>query len=322
MITAYAVLTAAENDFRYILVIWAFQFCDTLLVSVHDQPLLKSGLNYDRLPSIALPATAPSLSSPAHQLSCANTSSPPSRKKQVSSSSKSAPVSPVSTPSHHHALKVSAQDHQLTSFKTDPLDPQTTNAKGVFELANSSSSTSSSRQATESIKKLYDLTFTESQKEDYQKLLDLETLEEEETESLLKEEEEVTTSPGSFLSFRKSFKMSPKRRRESRKHCAKPEGGSPELPHLGSNSSSRRKTTAGSKIEKPRFYLRDILPVLKEKNELKEQVHLLEDEVASLKRYQIFIKAVPSFIVYLVHGITSLIFIVSVEDFALLTPQG
>ena len=266
------------------------QVCDTLLVSVHEQPFLKSGLDYDHLPSIASPAKPPTLSSPALQPSYSDNSSSSSRKKQVSSSSKSAPLStrgPDASSSHHHqhAWEVSAQTHQLTSFKTVPLDPQTTSAKGTIKPANSCSGVSPTQQAAESIKKLYDLTFTESEKEENQKLLEAEGIlrKEEEVDSPVKEEE-VTTPSGPFLSFRKSFKISPKHR-ESRKRSARSEG-SPELPHIGSSSSSRRKTIAGGKIEKPKFYLRDILPVLKEKNQLKEQVHLLEDEVASLKRYR------------------------------------
>jgi hypothetical protein len=147
---------------------------------------------------------------------------------------------------------------------------------------------SASQQAAESIKKLYDLTFTESEKEENQRLVEVkeEKLEgEEEVDCSVKEKEvEETTTSGPFLNFRKSFKVS-QRHRESRKRCAKSEG-SPELPRVASNPPSRRKIVAGGKIEKPKFYLRDILPVLKERNQLKEQVHLLEDEVASLKRYQ------------------------------------
>ena len=209
--------------------------------------------------------------------------------------SKSAPVSPLSTPSlshgpdassshhlSHHALEVLVQDNKLITFKTDPLDPETTSAKGSIKPANGKG-VSATQQAAESIKKLYDLTFTESQKEENQRLMEMkEKLEEEEETDSPTKEEAVSAPSGPFLSFRKSFKMS-QRHRESRKRCAKSEG-SPELPHVRSNPPSRRKTIAGGKIEKPKFYLRDILPVLKERNQLKEQVHLLEDEVASLKR--------------------------------------
>ena len=242
----------------------------------------------------AKPTTLSSLTPPQPSGHDDNTSSLSLRKRQeFSLKSKSAPVSPISTPSllsrgpyashSHHALEVSLQDNKVTTFKTDPLSPETTSAKGDIEPT-SGTGASTSQQAAESIKKLYDLTFTESEKEENQWLLEVkEKLEgEEEVDSPVGEKEEAdTTSSGPFLSFRKSFKTS-QRHRESRKRCAKSEG-SPELPRVASNPPSRRKTIAGGKIEKPKFYLRDILPVLKERNQLKEQVHLLEDEVASLK---------------------------------------
>ena len=267
---------------------WSIQFCDTLLVSIHEQPLLRSGLDYDQLPPPSKPTTVTSLT--LHPSGHNNTSSSSSRKRQAFSS-KSAPVSPISTPSlshgpyashSHHALEVSLHDNKVTTFKTDPLNPETTTARGSIRPINGKG-VSASQQAAESIKKLYDLTFTESGKEENQRMLEeKEKLEgEEEADSPVKEETDTTPS-GPFLSFRKSFKAS-QRHRESRKRCAKSEG-SPELPHVASNPPSRRKTIAGGKIEKPKFYLRDILPVLKERNQLKEQVHLLEDEVASLKR--------------------------------------
>lgn len=274
---------------------WPIQFCDTLLVSVNEQPLLRSGLDYDQLPPIAPAAKPSTLSSLNLQTSTqSNTSSLSSRKLQEFAS-KSAPVSPLSTPSHshgsgalsshhfsHHALEVSLQDNKVTSFKTDPLNPEITSAKGSIKPA-SGGGILATQQAAESIKKLYDLTFTESQKEESQRLLEAKEKpeEEEEIDSSVKEEA-VAAPSGPFMSFRKSFKMS-QRHRELRKRSAKSEG-SPELPHVASNPSSRRKTIAGGKVEKPKFYLRDILPVLKERNQLKEQVHLLEDEVASLKR--------------------------------------
>ena len=270
------------------------QFCDTLIVSLHEQPLLRSGLDYDQLPLVVPPAKPTTLSSLTLQSSAQSSTSSLSLRKQQEFSSKSAPVSPISTPSlshgpytssshhlSHHALEVSLQDNKVTTFKTDPLDPETTSAKGSIKPANGTG-VSASQQAAESIKKLYDLTFTESEKIENQRLLEAkEKLEVEEIDSPVKEERDMTSSVP-FLSFRKSFKTS-QRHRESRKHCAKSEG-SPELPHVASNPPSRRKTIAGGKIEKPKFYLRDILPVLKERNQLKEQVHLLEDEVASLKR--------------------------------------
>ena len=275
---------------------WPIQFCDTLLVSIHEQPLLRSGLDYDHLPSVAPPAKPTTLSSLSLQPSELDNTSLSLRNERQQFSSKSAPVSPASTPSlsvshghhasssHHHALEVSLHDNKVTTFKTDPLHPETTTAKGSVKPTNGKG-VSASQQAAESIKKLYDLTFTESEKVENQRRV-------EEKEKKLEGEEEVdypenekketdTTTSGPFLSFRKSFKMS-QRHRESRKRCAKSEG-SPELPHVASNPS-RRRTIAGGKIEKPKFYLRDILPVLKERNQLKEQVHLLEDEVASLKR--------------------------------------
>ena len=51
----------------------------------------------------------------------------------------------------------------MTTFKTDPLHPETTTAKGSIKPTNGKG-VSASQQAAESIKKLYDLTFTESEK--------------------------------------------------------------------------------------------------------------------------------------------------------------
>ena len=129
------------------------------------------------------------------------------------------------------------------------------------------------------MKKLYGLTFTTNQKEGNQGQLEAKKPSKKEEEI---DKEEATTTSDPYLGLRKPFKVS-HRHRELRKRCAKSEGSS-ELPRISSNQPSKRKTMAGGKQEKPKFYLQDILPVLKERNQLKEQVHLLEDEVASLKR--------------------------------------
>ena len=183
--------------------------------------------------------------------------------------------------SSHRALEVSVESQKVTLFKTPPLDPQTTSIKGTMKPLESEAS--SSQQAAASIRKLYDLTFTDSQKAKNEKVAA--AGEEREEEESRNDEEAATAGSGPFLSLRKSFKISPRgtRHGESKKEVSKSEK-SPDLPHYGSNPLTRRKTVGGHKIERPKFYLRDILPVLQEKNKLKEQIHQLEYEVESLKR--------------------------------------
>ena len=207
----------------------------------------------------------------------------------------------LSIASGHHALEISVNSQKVTMIKSGPLNPQLTSVKGTIEPAESgggdsggAGGVSPSQQAADSIRKLYDLTFVDGGPQTVKKERNTAAAEEEEEEddgkegteeqderdtaSLVKKKEETTkvgTSP--FQSFRKSFKLSPRHK------TSKPEA-SPELLHYG-NSPLRRKTFGGAKVERPKFYLRDILPVLQEKNKLKEQVHLLECEIESLKRY-------------------------------------
>ena len=182
-----------------------------------------------------------------------------------------------------------AGSHKVTSSKTNPLHPQTTSAKGTITPTDSTNGVSPSQQAVESIRRLYTLTFQDRQKAQNDKLkLEGETEEEGKREAGAAKEEAVTVGSSPFQSLRKSFKMSPKRRvhGESRKRSALSESSS-ESPRRGSNPIVRRKTVSGGRLEKPKFYLRDLLPLLQERNELKEQVHLLECEVESLKRCSI-----------------------------------
>ena len=266
------------------------QLCDTLLVSVHEEPVLRSRLDYSQASSL-----------PLHMLSNLQHKSDPkvvpsSRKKRGPTLEQTAASSlftsrrshTAEASSHsHHALEVSVGSQRVTSFKTTPLDPQTTSVKGTITPKDSGHGVSPSQQAAESIRKLYDLTFSETPRvHDVKITVEKEADGEEEGEretagAAANEDTVVESSP--FLSLRRSFKISPKRNEQKKRRSAIIER-SPELPQHGSDSLARRKTVSGVRVEKPKFYLRDILPVLQERNKLKERVHLLECEVESLKR--------------------------------------
>ena len=202
------------------------------------------------------------------------------------------PCSLFEGPNSHHALEVCIGSHKVTSCKTSPLDPQTTSAKGTVAQSDSLNGFSSSQQAAESIRKLYSLTFKDSQKaQNGKSKQERETEKGEEREAGEVKEEAATVGSSPFQSLRKSFKMSPKRRGrgESRKRSALSESSS-ESPQHRSNPILRRKTISGARmLEKPKFYLRDLLPIFQERNKLKEQVHLLECEVESLKRCSVML---------------------------------
>lgn len=265
-----------------------FQFCDDLVVSVHKPPVLKSGRQYDQisLPAISLLEPPTQGSPPSSSYSIASSHSP--RSKLEPTKEESTTASPLlSLPlicvpkasTSHHALEVSVAKQQLSSFKTPPLNPQATSAKGVV-IPKSNTVSSSSQQAAESIKKLYNLTFTDVQKAQNAKQLEAEEEKKEDKNKTAVKEE---TSKSSFSSFRRSFKLSPKGSKHGQQ-STRPES-SPKSAQNESKSPSRRKTISSSRPEKPKFFLQDILPVLQEKNQLKEQVHLLEDQIESLQRY-------------------------------------
>ena len=253
---------------------------------------MRSGVHYDHLASLQLPHHSFTESRQASSPKLV----PSSRMEWGRSGNGTAVSLPLTQPlskgleqlsSSHHALEVSAESQRVTLFKTAPLDPKTTSIKGM--ITPTESEASSSQQAAESIRKLYNLTFTESQKAKNEKAMaeEKERDEQKEEASVTEGKEAAATVQGygPFLSLRKSFKISPRSNRhgESKKQISRSQK-SPDLPHYGSNPPTRRKTVSGLKIERPKFYLRDILPVLQEKNKLKEQVHLLESEVESLKR--------------------------------------
>ena len=191
----------------------------------------------------------------------------------------------MSTSVSHRALEVQsiASRHQLTSFKTEPLDPQKSSLTAARRVE---SGVSSTMFAAQSIKKLYDLTF-EGGKKVKERPSELEERREDPSMKEAKAKAKVhserrdgpsTAESGTFSSLHKlSTRRGGLRQRSSKLD------DSPDLPR--SNPPARRTTLSGSKVEKPNFYLRDILPVLQERNKLKEKVHLLECEVDSLKRY-------------------------------------
>ena len=263
------------------------QLRDTLLVSVHEQPVLKSRLDKDQWSSLQIPQITVSdlshksdpkaipLSGTKHESTFHHTAATRSLNHS----------SLFEGPNSHHALEVCVGSHKVTSCKTSPLDPQTTSAKGT--IAQADNGFSSSQQAAESIRRLYSLTFKDSQKGQNGELKqEGETEKISEREAGVAKEEAAAVGSSPFQSLRKSFKTSPKRRERdgSRKRSALSESSS-ESPRHRSNPIVRRKTVSGARMaEKPKFYLRDILPILQERNKLKEQVHLLECEVESLKR--------------------------------------